>query len=257
MSIKVVLKSWRFVAACDEQPAAAAGNPPTTIQGVPELLDGFVQLVTQQELNAEDAMVSLKVLLAAVPTDYGFPLHKVTLEFLGAVKNFDFRCTTILGSVGEGWNTLSLWPDVPRNNPKFTRVNLSLWLEHNCVLFNAFHDCDGSAPFIVAKIDGVQRKVDGQAFKNRVGIMERAALLNPAANKGKLERAIFAIAAATTDIICEMIMFAKISYSVNVTLDHLKHRFEQLDTDLASFENDGELPADLGKYSGLEQFYQG
>ena len=63
--------------------------------------------------------------------------------------------------------------------------------------------------------------------------------------------------ATTTDIICEMMMFAKTSYSKDVTLDHLKHRFGQLVTDLVSFENDGELPASLEKYGVLEQFYQG
>ena len=87
--------------------------------------------------------------------------------------------------------------------------------------------------------------------------MEQAELQNPVANKGKLEHAIFTIAAATTDIICEMMMFAKTSYSKDVTLDHLKHRFGQLVTDLVSFENDGELPASLEKYGVLEQFYQG
>ena len=257
MSVKFVLKSWQFVAASDDQPAAADGNPPTTIQAVPDLLAGFVQLVTQQNLNAEDAITALKRLLASVPCDYGFPLHKVTLEFLAAIKNFDFRCTTILGSVGEGAIMLLLWPEVPRNLPKFTRLNLVVWLENNAVLFNAFHICEGSAPFLVEKLDGVQKKIDGQAFKNRVGIMEQAELQNPVANKGKLEHAIFTIAAATTDIICEMMMFAKTSYSKDVTLDHLKHRFGQLVTDLVSFENDGELPASLEKYGVLEQFYQG
>jgi hypothetical protein len=257
MSVKFVLKSWQFVAASDEQPAAADGNPPTTIQAIPDSLDAFVQLITQQNLRAEDAIPSLKLLLASVPSDYGFPLHKVTLELLSAVKNFDFRCTTILGSAGEGANLLLLWPEVPRNLPKFTRWNLVLWLEYSCILFNAFHSCDGSAPFIVDKLDSVQKKIEGQAFKTRLGIMERAELQDPVANKGKLEHAIFTIAAATTDIICEMIMFAKTAYSKDVTLDHLKHRFGQLDTDLASFENTGELPAGLEKYGGLEQFYQG
>jgi hypothetical protein len=255
MSVKFVLKAWQFMAASDEQPAAADGNSPTTIQAVPDSLDGFVLLITQN-LNAQDATAALKELLANVPSDYVFPLHKVSLDLLAAVKNFDFRCTTILGSVGEGANMLLLWPEVPRNHPKFTRLNLVLWLENNCVLFNAFHSCGHSAPFIVNQLDGVQKKIEGKAFVTRIAQMERAEMQNPVANKGKVEHVIFTIAAATTDIICEMIMFAKTSSSTNVSLDHLKHRFGQLGTDLDAFANGGELPASLEKYGVLEQFYQ-
>lgn len=255
MSIKFVHKCWHFMCACDEQPLAADGKTRTKIQKIPDLMEEFVGLLEQQDLNALGAVGALKILLANVPGEYRFPAEKVTLELVGAVKSFDFRSTSILGSVGEGMTVLALWPQ--GSWPKFTRLNLVLWLEYNLTLFSAFYVCEGSAPFIVEKLNGVQSKIKSQPFKNQIFVMERDEANDPKGSKDKLETAIFAIAAATTDLVCEMIMFAKTSHSKDVSLDHLKRGFAKLDADLDWFANNGELPAGLEKYSALKELYQG